>query len=230
MYSWVFNLEYGTLTWAHRVGWNQDGHGAKENSECSASSLSAEQRRDHKQVIPPPALQIILCKITPYSLWLWRGWNKIMPITILTWCRKLAILSSFLAFTLCLTWGSRHSRGFLGGSDGKESTCNMGDLGLIPGSGRSSWQKEWQPTPIFFLENSMDREAWWATVHGVARVRHDWVTLSVSHTHTHTPQQTLRESFWGMDAPRGVEKWDMDWEAVCRMCYLRCTPVWMTGT
>lgn len=32
VYSWVFNLECETLTWAHRVGWNQDGHGAKENS------------------------------------------------------------------------------------------------------------------------------------------------------------------------------------------------------
>ena len=89
MFSWVFNLEYETLTWTHREGWNQDGHGAKENSECSASSLSAEQLRDRKQVIHPPALQIVLCKITPYSLWLRRGWNKIVPITILTWCRKL---------------------------------------------------------------------------------------------------------------------------------------------
>ena len=39
--------------------------------------------------------------------------------------------------------------GFPGGSDGKESACNMGDLGLIPGSGRSPWRRPWQPTPVF---------------------------------------------------------------------------------
>ena len=38
--------------------------------------------------------------------------------------------------------------GFLGSSDSKESACNAGDPGLIPGSGRSL-EKEWQPTPVF---------------------------------------------------------------------------------
>ena len=35
------------------------------------------------------------------------------------------------------------------GSDDKESTCDAGNLGLIPGSGRFPWRKEWQPTPVF---------------------------------------------------------------------------------
>ena len=39
--------------------------------------------------------------------------------------------------------------GFSGGSDGKESACDAGDLGLIPGSGRSPWRRAWQPTPVF---------------------------------------------------------------------------------
>ena len=39
--------------------------------------------------------------------------------------------------------------GFPGGSDGKESACNAGHLGLIPGSGRFPWRREWQPTPVF---------------------------------------------------------------------------------
>ena len=42
--------------------------------------------------------------------------------------------------------------GFPGGSDGKESTYNAGDLGLIPGSGRSPWRRTWQPTPVFLPE------------------------------------------------------------------------------
>ena len=36
-----------------------------------------------------------------------------------------------------------------GDSDGKESACNAGDPGSIPGSGKSPWQREWQPTPVF---------------------------------------------------------------------------------
>jgi len=39
--------------------------------------------------------------------------------------------------------------GFPGGSDGKESACNAGDLDSILGLGRSSWRREWQPTPVF---------------------------------------------------------------------------------
>ena len=39
--------------------------------------------------------------------------------------------------------------GFPGGSDGKESTCNAGELGLIPGVRKTLWRKEWQPTPVF---------------------------------------------------------------------------------
>jgi len=40
-------------------------------------------------------------------------------------------------------------QGFPGGSDSKESTCNEGDLGLIPGSRNIPWRREWQPTPVF---------------------------------------------------------------------------------
>ena len=40
--------------------------------------------------------------------------------------------------------------GFSGGSAGKESTCNVGDLGLIPGLGRSPWRRERLPTPVFW--------------------------------------------------------------------------------
>ena len=60
-------------------------------------------------------------------------------------------------------------RGFLGGSDGKESVCNAGDPALVPGLGRSPGggcgNSLWYPC----LENSMDRGAWWATVHGVTK-------------------------------------------------------------
>ena len=57
-------------------------------------------------------------------------------------------------------------------SVGTESACNAGDPGLIRESRRFLWRREWQPTPEYFcLENSMDKGAWQATVHGVAKSR-----------------------------------------------------------
>ena len=64
-------------------------------------------------------------------------------------------------------------RGFRGGSFGKEGTCNTGDAGSIPGSGRSPGEGNGNPVQYSCLENAMDRGAWWAAVQGVTRVRHD---------------------------------------------------------
>ena len=61
--------------------------------------------------------------------------------------------------------------GFPGGSDGKESACDDEYPGLIPGSGRSSGEGNGNPLQYSRLENPMDRGAWQATVHGMARVR-----------------------------------------------------------
>ena len=60
-------------------------------------------------------------------------------------------------------------------SDGKEAACNAGDLGLILGSGRSPGEGSGNPFQLYCLENSMDRGAWWATVHGVTK---SWTQLS----------------------------------------------------
>ena len=51
--------------------------------------------------------------------------------------------------------------------NGKESACNAGEQGLIPGSGRSSGEENGNSLQYSCLENSIDRGAWWATVHGV---------------------------------------------------------------
>ena len=58
---------------------------------------------------------------------------------------------------------------FPGGSDGKESTCNAGDPGSIPGLGGSPGEGNGNPLQYSCLENPMDRGAWQATVHGVAK-------------------------------------------------------------
>ena len=56
---------------------------------------------------------------------------------------------------------------FPGGSDSKESACNTGDLGSIPGSGRSPGEGNGYPLQYSCPENSMDKGTWWSTVHGV---------------------------------------------------------------
>ena len=61
------------------------------------------------------------------------------------------------------------NKGFPSGSDGKESACNAGDLGLIPGPGRSHGGRNGNPLQYSCLENPMDRGAWWATVNGVPK-------------------------------------------------------------
>ena len=61
--------------------------------------------------------------------------------------------------------------GFPGDSDGKESACNAGDPGLIPGLGRSPGEGNGYLLQYSCLENSMDRGAWRATAHGVTKSR-----------------------------------------------------------
>jgi len=72
--------------------------------------------------------------------------------------------------------------GFPGGSDGKESVCNAGDLGLIPGSGKFPGEGYGNPVQYSCLGNPMDRGVW----------RAPWGckksdgTEQLTHTHTHT--------------------------------------------
>ena len=59
--------------------------------------------------------------------------------------------------------------GFPGGSDSKASVYNAGDLGLLPGLGRSPGEGDGNPLQYSCLENPMDGGVWQATVHGVAK-------------------------------------------------------------
>ena len=69
-----------------------------------------------------------------------------------------------------------------GGSDGKESTCNAGNLGSVPGSERSPREGNGYPLHYSYLENPMDRGACRATVHGVTK---SWTRLSDIFTTCH---------------------------------------------
>ena len=76
-----------------------------------------------------------------------------------------------MTYSACITETLYPSIGFAGGSDGKESVCNAGDLGLSPGSERFAWRREWLPTLVFLPGEFMDRGAWRATVHRVTKYR-----------------------------------------------------------
>ena len=85
---------------------------------------------------------------------------------------------------LLLPWPSMS---FPGDSDNKESACNAGDPGSVPGWGRSPGEGNGYPLPYSCLENPMDRGAWQATFHGVAKSRaqlsdyHKWPSLAAAH-------------------------------------------------
>ena len=83
-----------------------------------------------------------------------------------------AILSSDLVYLSLLPESLCQPRlGLLlpGGSDGKESACNAGDLGSIPWSGRSPGEGNGNPFEYSCLGNPTDRGVWRATVHGVTK-------------------------------------------------------------
>ena len=91
-------------------------------------------------------------------------------VTALSWCRHTALhnlrnqCSLFLFQDLCSLSPDFHS-----GSEGKESACNAGNLGSIPGLQRSPGGGNGDPLMYSCLENSMGRRSWWAAAHGVIR-------------------------------------------------------------
>ena len=74
-----------------------------------------------------------------------------------------------ICFVILYALRSYDPMGFPGGSDGKESACHAVDLGLIAGLGRSPGEWNGYSLQYSCLKNPMDREAWWATVHGVSK-------------------------------------------------------------
>ena len=85
--------------------------------------------------------------------------------------------------------------GFPRSSVSEESACSAEDLGSTPGLGRSPGEGNGYPLQYTCLENPIDRGAWQATVHGVARVGHD------SATKPPPPPQLLRRSFRVLEPP-----------------------------
>ena len=69
--------------------------------------------------------------------------SKWYPWTLYNWVHDVIFYTSNFFCSMLCRWD------FLGGSDGKASAYNVGDPGSIPGSGKISWRRKWQPTPVF---------------------------------------------------------------------------------
>ena len=134
---------------------------------------------DHFKVFSKFFTILLLCFLSFSGRWgMWdlssltRGWTCTPCIgrwSLNHWIVKEVPLDVFLTPPL---W----TLGFPGGSDSKESTCNAGDWGLIPGSGRSPREENGYPLQNSCLEDSMDREAWQPTSMGLQRVAHNSAT------------------------------------------------------
>ena len=120
--------------------------------------------RTHIPVKPPTSL---------------RSWTEPTPLNV-----SSLPLYYHHYYCSCMWWERLTHAVPSGGSDGKESACSARDL--IPGSGRSPGEGHGNPLLYSCLENPMDRGAWWATVHGVAK---SWTRLSNCHFlfHFHHP-------------------------------------------
>ena len=126
----------------------------------------------------------------------------------------------------------------------KNPPANAGDIGLIPGSERSSGDWNGNPLQYFCLGNPRDRGAWWTTVHGVAKSQtwlSHWARVRArerthTHIHTHTPSQTLlsalsfsgRESSDGLIVPQPNKPPCSAWDSQHPSCLLvvRCKTGW----
>ena len=114
--------------------------------------------------------------------------ESVMPSNHLILCRPLLLLPSIFPSIRVFSnesalhtrwpkyWSFSFSLGFPGHSAGKESAYNSGDLGSIPGSGSSPAEGNGNALHYSCLENSMDREGRWTTVHGVTK---SWTRLRV---------------------------------------------------
>ena len=92
-------------------------------------------------------------------------------------------------------------RGFPGGSVVKNPPPNAGDMGLIPGSGRFPAGGNGNPLQHSWLENPMDRGAWWALVHRVAK---SWIQVKWVSTRTHTHIIMIKFEYLNL----GSEYWE----------------------
>ena len=137
-------------------------------------------------LVPLPFLKPAWTSVSSQFTYCWSLAWRILSITLLAWIiaktiywRVMALGTLYCHCHLIST--TTLYKGLPGGSDGKESACNAGDQGLVPGLGRSLGEGNGNPIQYSCLENSMDRGAWRATVHRLAKGL-KWLSMNRSPT------------------------------------------------
>ena len=127
-------------------------------------------------------------------------WEQPKCLSTDNWLRMMWSVSILYVYIWAHTIHT-HTRvytGFPGSTSGKEPTCQSGDVrdaGSIPVLGRSPGGGHGNPLQYPWLENPLDREAWWATVHRVAKSQTQLKWLS-THMYTHVHIYTHTTSSW----------------------------------
>ena len=119
--------------------------------------------------------------------------SRVTAAFITYWGDRSGLPSDFSDFTYHLNILGLRRLGFSGGSDSKESSFNAGDPDSIPGSGRFTGEGNGSPLQYSCLENFMDKGAWLATVHGVAKSlsSNDWATNTFTF-HSRNGNQSIK--------------------------------------
>ena len=128
-------------------------------------------------------LRLLKIYMVLYKCWLsgisykWKYDNSVFPFISALFTASSSYFLILAHFVILVSfYGYLYQfKSFPGGSDGKASACNVGDLGSIPGLGRSPGEGNGNPLQYSCLENPMYGGAWWATVHGVTKT---WTRLS----------------------------------------------------
>ena len=127
-------------------------------------------------VIKTPAFDITLPKVKCNNKKRCPHWSSTLKIKLVILFTIYSLCTIYVQFKYVQNYLSINiNLGFPGGSVVKNLPANAGDAGSIPGSGRSP-EGNGNPLQYSCLGNPMDRGAWWATVHEVARVGHNLVT------------------------------------------------------
>ena len=127
-----------------------------------------------------------------------------VPDSLFKWSKSSWSNFDFPSFSIIILHSllSNVWRGFPGGSDGKESACNVGDPSSNPGLGRSPGEGNGNPLQYSCLENPKDKEAWQATVHGVAKksdTTEQWTFHFIFHTLLANQIELLNICQWPYD-------------------------------
>ena len=131
----------------------------------------------HPALLQSVPLTLEQTTFNPYVHWKLPDTHRQVWLSLL-WCHFSCLLGPGvhkLLFVASVNYG------FPGGSDSKASICNAGDMGSIPGLGKSPGEGNGNPLQHSCLESPVDRRTWWATVHGMAKSQTRLSDFTFSH-------------------------------------------------